>query len=104
MHSATLDRSPLGAMELRQEMGAVVSHFARRPQNLGKELGGVKAMAKERPLRKILSRREYVTKSHPRGTYSMALTLECGHTVHCKGSQEPKHRCRCYWCDMDKST
>lgn len=52
------------------------------------------------PLRKIVKREPYTTKSHPHGTFSVALTLECGHKKHLKGSQcpESQKRARCREC------
>ena len=51
-----------------------------------------------KPLRKIVSRKDYQTSSHPHGTRSVELELECGHKIHCKGSKEPKYKARCGWC------
>ena len=50
------------------------------------------------PLRRITAAHPYTTSSHPKGTVSYTLVLECGHEVHCKGSKRPKRRARCYLC------
>ena len=50
--------------------------------------------------RQIEKRETYRTPSHPRGTYSVVYTLDCGHEQHRKGSQEPKGtRVRCRACE-----
>lgn len=52
--------------------------------------------------RYIRSREKYTTASHPRGTYSVFYTLDCGHTQRRKGSQEPKGiRVRCRECEEE---
>jgi hypothetical protein len=54
------------------------------------------------PLRQIVERQRYRTASHPRGTYSVLLTLSCGHVVHRKGSAEPAGtHARCRECGSD---
>lgn len=50
------------------------------------------------PLRAITKSRMYVTPSHPHGTWSVILTLECGHEAYYKGSREPKRMVRCRQC------
>ena len=49
--------------------------------------------------RKIVER-EYLSSKHCRdGEGSVWLTLECGHIVRKKGSQEPENYCLCKQCD-----
>lgn len=50
------------------------------------------------PLRDIAKRRIYRSPSHPHGTYSVVVTLECGHEQYYKGSREPKRSARCQEC------
>jgi hypothetical protein len=61
-------------------------------------------MQPEAPWRKVVGRESYTTSSHSRGTYSVALTLECGHQKHYKGSREPRSgRVRCPQCARDEA-
>jgi hypothetical protein len=55
----------------------------------------------KRPLRKIVRCERYRTKSHPRGTWSVILTLECGHKVRRKGGQYARYRARCWECYLE---
>lgn len=48
--------------------------------------------------RKVVKREPYQTPSHPNGTESVLITLECGHTVGYKGSREPKRFVICKQC------
>lgn len=50
------------------------------------------------PTRKIIGRREFRTVNHPPGSYSVELTLECGHKITRKGSQEPYVSAHCRKC------
>ena len=53
------------------------------------------------PLRRILRRERYQTDSHPHGTWSVWLWLECGHELRRKGSEEPRTKARCRECPME---
>jgi hypothetical protein len=55
------------------------------------------------PLRRIKNRGLYTTASHPHGAYSIALSLECGHTKRMKSSDVSllQVRARCEECQMD---
>lgn len=50
------------------------------------------------PLREIVREHWYKTPSHPNGTFSVRVTLECGHEKYYKGSQKPMRQCRCGEC------
>ena len=68
------------------------------PDSTFQAVGGEgKRLKSTYPLRKIVNVRTYKTSNFP--GEAAALKLECGHTVHCKRSQMPKHRARCYWCE-----
>ena len=50
-------------------------------------------------LKRIVSREYYRTSSHPNNANdSVLLTLECGHVVHRKGSDEPRNKAMCREC------
>ena len=55
------------------------------------------------PRRKIVSRQEYTTPNHPRGSFSVAVVLSCGHDKHYKGSNCPKYHATCFDCFMDSN-
>lgn len=58
-------------------------------------------MTNTHPLREITARHYYSPSSAPKGTGSVELTLECGHSEFRKRSAEPGRRARCWACYMD---
>ncbi len=55
------------------------------------------------PMKQIVDRRYYAPKHAAPGTGSVELTLECGHKIHRKRSDEPRYQCRCEPCYYDQS-
>lgn len=55
-------------------------------------------MTGRRPLKPIVKREYYRHPFTPKGSGSVFLTLECGHMVRRKCSEEPKRQARCLQC------
>lgn len=53
--------------------------------------------------RKVADVLYYRTLSHPTGTSSKELVLECGHSAFRKGSEPTPGRCRCRECEMNRN-
>lgn len=51
-------------------------------------------------MKKIISRHYWRSINHPHSAKdSVNVMLECGHEARFKGSQEPKHKAKCWQCD-----
>lgn len=56
-------------------------------------------LSRKGPMRRVVRAREYRTPNHPKGTWSVAMRLECGHECHQKGSIRVPKRKHCPDCD-----
>lgn len=58
--------------------------------------------APRKPLRRIVKKEYWRCRNHPTSAKdSVTVTLECGHTVRFKGSQEPENKAGCWRCRED---
>jgi len=55
----------------------------------------------QHPWRLVISSRTYTTPNHPRGRFSRAFVLACGHELHRKASRGVLKRMRCDLCPVE---